>query len=73
MFLKIPGFLLLLGNVRSVKGGVFFKKIGLNELKIRLADSTPAAITFAGITDFNVRQLGPFLKMFFLLFLHCFP
>ena len=40
----------------------------LNELRIRLADTTHVAITLSEISDFNLRQLGLLGKTVFLAF-----
>ena len=46
--------------------GFSLKKIGLKELKIRLTDTTQVDIIISEIRDFNLLQLGLFVKTDFL-------
>ena len=51
----------------------FFQTIGLNDLRIRLADTTHVNITVSEISDVYVHQLGLYWKLVFLTFFHSFP
>ena len=69
--LKLRSFSLYLETAKRIEAG-FFKIIGLNELRIHLADITHIAITVSEIYFFNLHQLSLLRITIFLTLCRCF-